>query len=76
MKLVEIVNPEYPLIQRPERTDSYLAWVAPAEFDMEAGNEALTEWGCWLGTEHSIRYPFGDHNAIEGILKALLGERP
>ena len=31
MKLVEIVNPEYPLIQRPERTDSYLAWVAPVD---------------------------------------------
>jgi len=42
----------------------------PATFDYEAGNEALTRYLVFI--EAMADYPFGDKNAIEGIVNAVL----
>jgi len=55
MKIVEVVNPDYPLIQRPERTDSYLAWVAPVELDAEAIADLQTDLRCILRRNRKLQ---------------------
>jgi len=47
------------------------ALVFRAPIDYEAGNEALTRY--LVFTEAMADYPFGDKNAIEGIVDAALG---
>jgi len=47
-------------------------WVVPLTIDHEAGNEALTRY--LVFTEAMADYPFGDKNAIEGILDAAVGD--